>query len=138
MQGVALRSKPNVAGCGRGVAAFYRPREAEEGRGDGQPVMSVHHQIIGRLWERRREDGLRFMRGKEEEATTLRMLDSKARQRVTSGGAEWRCSAGRRRLGLWPEEEEGQLGQKEELGQAAWQLGPAQERMGAGLLGRSG
>jgi hypothetical protein len=109
-EGVGLREKPNVAECGRGVAAFYRPGEAVEGRGDGRPVVSVRHQIISRLWERRREDGLCFMRRKEEEATTLQMLDSTAHGRATSGRAERRCSAGRRRLGLRPEEEEGQLG----------------------------
>jgi hypothetical protein len=49
----------------RGVATFYRPGEAVEGRGDGRPALSVHHQIISRLRERRREDGLHFMRGKE-------------------------------------------------------------------------
>jgi hypothetical protein len=47
------------------------------------------------------------MRGKEEEATTLQMLDSMARGRATDGGAERRRSAGRQRLGLRPEEEEG-------------------------------
>jgi hypothetical protein len=51
------------------VAGFYRPREAVEGRGDGRPVVSVRHQIIDRLRKRRREDGLYFMRGKEEEET---------------------------------------------------------------------
>jgi hypothetical protein len=71
-EGVGLRAKPNAAGCGRGVAAFYRPGEVVEGRGDGRPTVSVRHQIISQLQERRQEDGLHFMRGKEEEATTLR------------------------------------------------------------------
>jgi hypothetical protein len=87
-EGVSLRAKPNVAGCGRGMAAFYRPGEAVEGRGDSWPAVSVRHQIISRLWERRREDKLHFMRGKEEEATMLRMLDSTARGRATSDRAE--------------------------------------------------
>jgi hypothetical protein len=98
MQGVALRAKPNAAGCGQGVAAFYRP------------AVSVCHQIIGWLRERRREDGLHFMRGKEEEVTTLWMLDSTTRGRATGSRAEQRRPAGRRRLGLRSEEEEGQLG----------------------------
>jgi hypothetical protein len=54
-----------------GVAAFYRPREAVEGGGDSRPAVLVRHRIIGRLWERGREDGLHFMMGKEEEVTTL-------------------------------------------------------------------
>jgi hypothetical protein len=33
-EGVGLREKTNAAECGRGVAAFYRLREAVEGRGD--------------------------------------------------------------------------------------------------------
>jgi hypothetical protein len=136
-QGVGLRVKPNAAGCGQGVAAFYRPVEAVEGRGNGRLAVSVRHQIIGRLRERRLEDELHFMRGKEEEATTLRMLDSTAHRRATGGKAERQRSVGMRQLGLWPKEEEGQLGRKEELGQTAWRLGPAPERMGVGLLGRS-
>jgi hypothetical protein len=41
------------------------------GGGDSRPAVLVRHRIIGRLWERGREDGLHFMMGKEEEATTL-------------------------------------------------------------------
>jgi hypothetical protein len=52
-EGVGLRAKLNVAGCSRGVAAFYRPEEVVEGRVDGRPVVSMRHQIIGRLQERR-------------------------------------------------------------------------------------
>jgi hypothetical protein len=47
------------------------------------------------------------MRGKEEEVTTLWMLDSMAHGRATGGRAEWQRSVGWRRLGLRPEEEEG-------------------------------
>jgi hypothetical protein len=50
------------------------------------------------------------MMGKEEEAMTLRMLDFTTHGRVTGSGAEWQHSARRRRRGLRPEEEEGQLG----------------------------
>jgi hypothetical protein len=46
-EGVGLRAKPNVAECGQGVAAFYRPGEAVEGRGGGMPVVVVRHQTAG-------------------------------------------------------------------------------------------
>jgi hypothetical protein len=49
------------------------------------------------------------MRGKEEEVTTLWILDSTARGRATGGGAKQQRSAGRWRLGLRPEVEEGHL-----------------------------
>jgi hypothetical protein len=52
-EGVGLRAKPNAVGCGRGVAAFYRPGEVVEGRADGRPAVSVRHQIISQLQERR-------------------------------------------------------------------------------------
>jgi hypothetical protein len=52
-EGVGLRAKLNVVGCSQGVAAFYRPEEVVEGRVDGRPVVSMRHQIIGRLRERR-------------------------------------------------------------------------------------
>jgi hypothetical protein len=52
-EGVGLRAKPNAAECGRGVAAFYRPWEAVEGRGGNLLVVVVRHQIIGWFQERR-------------------------------------------------------------------------------------
>jgi hypothetical protein len=41
---------------------------------------------------------------------TVQMIDSTARGRATGSGTERRRSTERRWLGLWPEEEEGQLG----------------------------
>jgi hypothetical protein len=66
-EGVGLRAKPNAAGCGQCVAAFYRPRVAVEGRGDGRPAVLVHHQIIGRLRERSKRTDSVLLWEKEEE-----------------------------------------------------------------------
>jgi hypothetical protein len=72
---VGLRAKPNVAERDQGVADFYRPREAVEGRGGGRPVVVVRHQIVSWLQEGRRQDGLCFTRGKGEDSMVLWLLD---------------------------------------------------------------
>jgi hypothetical protein len=72
---VGLRAKPNVAERDQGVADFYRPGEAVEGRGGGRAVVVVRHQIVSWLREGRRQDGLCFMRGKGEDSMVLWLLD---------------------------------------------------------------
>jgi hypothetical protein len=69
------------------------------------------------------------VRGKEEEETTLQMLDSMAHRRATGGGAERQRSSRRQRLGLRPEEEDDLCGP--ELGRVHW----AQRSMGPILVG---
>jgi hypothetical protein len=69
----------------RGAAVLEAPLRGMGRRSVEQKPAMVRGSSIGQLRERRQRDELHFKRGKEEEVTMLRMLDSITCGRMISG-----------------------------------------------------